>query len=114
MSEAILIHRYSDFNSSHKQTNFDDHTVLGIHTNYPDHGKIKQKSVSFAALMKLFKYMYQKLKCSKYPISLRHLQLAIRNNEELNKLLSGVTIAQGGVFSNIQAVLPKKTQKAKQ
>jgi histone H2A len=58
--------------------------------------------------------MYQKLKCSKYPISLRHLQLAIRNNEELNKLLSGVTIAQGGVFSNIQAVLPKKTQKAKQ
>jgi hypothetical protein len=36
----------------------------------------------------------------------RHLQLAIRKNEELNKLLSGVTIAQGGVFSNIQAVLP--------
>ncbi|KAL4143212.1 hypothetical protein QTP88_005570 [Uroleucon formosanum] len=25
----------------------------------------------------------------------RHLQLAIRNDEELNKLLSGVTIAQG-------------------
>uniref|UniRef100_A0AAQ4QTN5 Histone H2A n=1 Tax=Gasterosteus aculeatus aculeatus TaxID=481459 RepID=A0AAQ4QTN5_GASAC len=26
----------------------------------------------------------------------RHLQLAVRNDEELNKLLGGVTIAQGG------------------
>ena len=34
-----------------------------------------------------------------------HLQLAIRNEEELNKLLGGVTIAQGGVLPNIQAVL---------
>ena len=40
----------------------------------------------------------------------RHLQLAIRNDEELNKLLAGVTIAQGGVLPNIQAVLlPKKS-----
>jgi histone H2A len=41
----------------------------------------------------------------------RHLQLAIRNDEELNKLLSGVTIAQGGVLPNIQTILlPKKTE----
>ncbi|XP_041041242.1 histone H2A-like [Carcharodon carcharias] len=40
----------------------------------------------------------------------RHLQLAIRNDEELNKLLGGVTTAQRGVLPNIQAVLqPKKT-----
>merc|ERR1712001_350129 len=44
----------------------------------------------------------------------RHLQLAIRNDEELNKLLAGVTIAHGGVLPNIQAVLlPKKTEKSK-
>ena len=42
----------------------------------------------------------------------RHLQLAVRNDEELNKLLSGVTIAAGGVLPNIQAVLlPKKNEK---
>ena len=32
----------------------------------------------------------------------RHLQLAIRIDEELNKLLSGVTITQGGVLPNIK------------
>ncbi|XP_067882496.1 histone H2A-like [Heterodontus francisci] len=39
----------------------------------------------------------------------RHLQLAVRNNEEFIKLLGDVMIAQGGVLPNIQAVLlPKK------
>merc|ERR1712037_94913 len=43
----------------------------------------------------------------------RHLQLAIRNDEELNKLLSNTTIAEGRVLPNIQAVLlPKKTEKS--
>ena len=38
-----------------------------------------------------------------------------RNDEELNKLLAGVTIAQGGVLPNIQAVLlPKKSVSSKE
>ncbi|SCW00673.1 LAFE_0C09428g1_1 [Lachancea fermentati] len=42
----------------------------------------------------------------------RHLQLAIRNDDELNKLLGNVTIAQGGVLPNIhQNLLPKKSGK---
>ena len=42
-------------------------------------------------------------------ITPRHIQLAVRNDEELNKLLGGVTIASGGVLPNIHAVLlPKK------
>ena len=43
----------------------------------------------------------------------RHIQLAVRNDEELNKLLGGVTIAAGGVLPNIHSVLlPKKSEKA--
>ncbi|XVF06045.1 hypothetical protein REPUB_Repub06bG0014400 [Reevesia pubescens] len=43
-------------------------------------------------------------------INPRHLQLAVRNDEELGKLLQGVTIASGGVLPNINPVLlPKKT-----
>lgn len=42
----------------------------------------------------------------------RHIQLAVRNDEELNKLLGGVTIASGGVLPNIHAVLmPAKSKK---
>jgi len=39
----------------------------------------------------------------------RHIQLAVRNDEELSKLLGAVTIAAGGVLPNIhQTLLPKK------
>ena len=42
----------------------------------------------------------------------RHIQLAVRNDEELNKLMGGVTIAAGGVLPNVHAVLlPKKATK---
>ncbi|KAK9115768.1 hypothetical protein Sjap_014715 [Stephania japonica] len=44
----------------------------------------------------------------------RHVQLAVRNVEELSKLLGAVTIANGGVLPNIhQVLLPKKTGKGK-
>ena len=43
----------------------------------------------------------------------RHIQLAVRNDEELNKLLGGVTIASGGVLPNVHAtLLPKGGKKA--
>ncbi|TVU24476.1 hypothetical protein EJB05_26917, partial [Eragrostis curvula] len=42
----------------------------------------------------------------------RHILLAIRNDEELRKLLAGVTIAHGGVVPNIHPeLLPKKAVK---
>ncbi|XP_063813436.1 histone H2A, sperm-like [Pseudophryne corroboree] len=42
----------------------------------------------------------------------RHIQLAVRNDEELAKLFDGVTIADGGVLPNIHAILlPKKTSR---
>lgn len=40
----------------------------------------------------------------------RHIQLAVRNDEELSKLLGDVTIANGGVMPNIHnLLLPKKS-----
>ena len=47
-------------------------------------------------------------------ITPRHVQLAVRNDEELNKLLGGVTIAAGGVLPNIHAVLLPKKKAAKE
>ncbi|XP_044287046.1 histone H2A, sperm-like [Varanus komodoensis] len=47
----------------------------------------------------------------KQRIKPRHIQLAVRNDEELNKLFMGVTIAEGGVLPNIHPLLcPKKTK----
>ncbi|KAM3296941.1 hypothetical protein ACQJBY_039019 [Aegilops geniculata] len=43
----------------------------------------------------------------------RHLLLAVRNDQELGRLLAGVTIAHGGVIPNINSVLlPKKAPAA--
>ncbi|NXC43524.1 H2A1K protein, partial [Penelope pileata] len=40
----------------------------------------------------------------------RHIQLAVRNDEELSRLFSCVTIAQGGVLPNVlPELVPKKT-----
>lgn len=45
----------------------------------------------------------------------RHIMLAVKNDEELNKLLCNVTISEGGVPPNInQILLPKKTSASKQ
>merc|ERR1711865_1079729 len=39
----------------------------------------------------------------------RHIQLAIRHDDELSKLMGGTTIASGGVLPNIHvALLPRK------
>mmetsp|Transcript_37436 Transcript_37436/g.76819 ORF Transcript_37436/g.76819 Transcript_37436/m.76819 type:complete len:162 (-) Transcript_37436:225-710(-) len=43
----------------------------------------------------------------------RHIQLAVRNDEELNKLFNNVTIAEGGVLPNIHAVLLSKKSAAR-
>ncbi len=44
----------------------------------------------------------------------RHIQLAVRNDEELNKLFGGVTIAQGGVLPNIHSILIPKSSTPKE
>jgi histone H2A len=53
--------------------------------------------------------------CHRTRIIPRHMQVAIRNDEELNKLLEHVTIANGGVIPNIHnALLPKKSKAAEE
>lgn len=43
-------------------------------------------------------------------INPRHIQLAVRNDEELNQFLNNITIAAGGVLPNIPSVLLGKTK----
>ena len=44
-------------------------------------------------------------------INPRHIQLAIKNDEELNKFVGTATISAGGVMPNVHAVLlPKRKQ----
>jgi histone H2A len=43
----------------------------------------------------------------------RHIQLAIRNDEELNKMMANTTIANGGVLPNIHTYLLPKGGKGK-
>ena len=45
----------------------------------------------------------------------RHILLAIRNDEELNRLMANTTIADGGVLPNINPMLlPSKSKKDSQ
>jgi histone H2A len=44
----------------------------------------------------------------------RHIQLAVRNDEELNKLLAHATIAAGGVLPSIHEALKPKKKAAKE
>ena len=41
----------------------------------------------------------------------RHIQLAVKNDEELNKFLGRATISAGGVMPNVHAVLLNKKDK---
>ncbi|XP_050042290.2 histone H2A-like [Dermacentor andersoni] len=50
---------------------------------------------------------------NKARVTPRHLQLAVRNDDELSKLLSGVTIAEGGVLPHIRPQLLPKASSAK-
>ena len=45
---------------------------------------------------------------NKMRITPRHLQLAVRNDSEFDKLFQNVTISQGGVLPNIHTILMKR------
>ncbi|KAK6902616.1 histone H2A [Kwoniella mangroviensis CBS 10435] len=46
-------------------------------------------------------------------VSPRHIQLAVRNDEELHRLLGKVTIAEGGVLPHVHKELMQKKGKSK-
>jgi len=47
-------------------------------------------------------------KTKKTTLKPRHVALAVRNDDELNKLLASVTIASGGVVPNVHPAIAKK------
>ena len=49
----------------------------------------------------------------KKTIAPRHIQLAVRNDEELNKVMAMTTIASGGVLPSINSALFNKGKKDK-
>ena len=49
----------------------------------------------------------------KKTISPRHIQLAVRNDEEINKLMAQAMIASGGVLPNISEILFPAKEKGK-
>lgn len=62
-----------------------------------------------AELLELAGDVAAQSKKNKSRIIPRHLLLAIRNDADFNKMMSGVTIAETGVVPNIQpALLPKR------
>ena len=62
-----------------------------------------------------FFFFFLQFEGKKTRVAPRHIQLAIRNDEELNQLLSGVTIAEGGVMPHIEkALLPGGAKAAAQ
>lgn len=74
----------------------------------------KQAAVYLAAaleyctseLLELATKVAQKTK--KSTLKPRHIALAVRNDDELNKLLATVTIASGGVVPNVHPAIAKK------
>ena len=51
---------------------------------------------------------------NKKTIQPRHIQLAVRNDDELNKMMAVAQISQGGVLPNVSDILfPKKGGKGK-
>ncbi len=54
------------------------------------------------------------LESKKKTITPRHIQLAIRNDEELNKIMCETMIASGGVLPNIQEGLFRRHDKKKE
>merc|ERR1712151_849702 len=47
-------------------------------------------------------------KAKKTTLKPRHIALAVRNDDELNKLLATVTIASGGVLPNVHPAIAAK------